>query len=215
MILHPDTIFVFDLDDTLYSELSFEQSGIAYVYNKVKSCFFEHNFSFTIKDLKSKTWIDQLLEYKEISRLYPKEILLHYYRSHLPEIYLYPDARNFLNRIKANGNKMALVTDGRSLTQRNKLIALGVENFFDVVIISEEVGSEKPAVTNFQKVLDHCQGKQYIYFGDNPKKDFLGPNQLGWETIGLLDRGFNVHKQSSVFPKEYQPTRWIKNFDEF
>ena len=70
-------------------------------------------------------------------------------------------------------------------------------------------------MTNFQKVLDHCQGKQYIYFGDNPKKDFLGPNQLGWETIGLLDRGFNVHEQSLSFPKEYQPTQWIKNFNEF
>lgn len=215
MILHPETIFVFDLDDTLYSERSFEQSGIAYVYDQIKGCCSESNFSLTLKDLRSETWINQLLEYKEISRLYPKEILLHHYRSHLPEIYLYPDARNFLNGIKANGNRMALVTDGRSVTQRNKLKALGVENFFDVIVISEEVGSEKPTLTNFQKVLDHCQGKQYIYFGDNPQKDFLGPNQLGWETIGLLDRGFNVHKQSSAFSKEYQPARWIKNFDEF
>lgn len=215
MILHPETIFVFDLDDTLYSERSFEQSGISFVFKRVESCFYGRNGTLTIKDLKSNTWIDQILDFEEISNVYSKETLLDYYRNHLPEINLYPDARNFLNRIKANGNRMAVITDGRSVTQRNKLKALGVENFFDVVIISEDVGSEKPALTNFQMVGMQCQGKHYIYFGDNPKKDFLGPNQLGWETIGLLDRGFNVHKQSSVFPKEYQPTRWINNFDEF
>lgn len=215
MILHPETVFVFDLDDTLYCERSFEKSGIAYVYKQVESCFYGRNLSLSMKDLSSKTWVEQLLENEEISRNYSKDQLLQYYRNHLPEIKLYPDASNFLNQIKSNGNRSALVTDGRSVTQRNKLKALGVENIFDVIVISEEVGSEKPARANFQKVIDHCQGIHYIYFGDNPQKDFLGPNELGWETIGLLDRGSNVHKQSSVLPKEYYPVRWIKNFDEF
>ena len=33
MILPTSKIFVFDLDDTLYSERDFEKSGIEFVYN--------------------------------------------------------------------------------------------------------------------------------------------------------------------------------------
>ena len=35
----------------------------------------------------------------------------------------------------------------------------------------------------------------FYYVGDNPKKDFIAPNVLGWETICLLDSGCNIRPQ--------------------
>ena len=38
----------------------------------------------------------------------------------------------------------ALITDGRSLTQRLKIQALGLTDLFDDILISEAMQSEKP-----------------------------------------------------------------------
>jgi putative hydrolase of the HAD superfamily len=37
---------------------------------------------------------------------------------------------NVLNYLKDNINQMGLITDGRSVQQRHKLKALGIEDFF-------------------------------------------------------------------------------------
>ena len=55
---------------------------------------------------------------------------------------------------------------------------------------------------------------QYIYIGDNPKKDFITPNRLGWTTIGILDSGQNIHSQDVCIGNEYLPQRWVKSFTD-
>ena len=109
---------------------------------------------------------------------------------------------------------MSLITDGRSITQRNKLRALGIESFFKNIVISEEVNSEKPSEYNFRMVMYNKIAENYIYIADNPKKDFITPNKLGWTSICLLDRGHNVHEQVFTNFIEYNPHFIIKSFNE-
>jgi putative hydrolase of the HAD superfamily len=109
---------------------------------------------------------------------------------------------------------MSLITDGKSITQRNKLRALGIESFFKNIVISEEVNSEKPSENNFRMVMYNKIAENYIYIADNPKKDFITPNKLGWTSICLLDRGQNVHKQNFNISSEYLPLFSISSFEE-
>ena len=81
-------------------------------------------------------------------------------------------------------------------------------------MISDEVKSEKPSEHNFKMVMGNSYDKDYVYIADNPQKDFLTPNYLGWTTICLMDRGHNVHNQNFNLSKEYLPKYYIKNFDE-
>lgn len=37
--------------------------------------------------------------------------------------------------------------------------------------------------------------RDFTYVGDNPRKDFIAPNALGWLTVCLKDDGRNIHKQ--------------------
>lgn len=208
MILPSNKIIVFDLDDTLYSERDFEKSGIEFVYN---------NFNIKHIELKAilnnrENWIEQIIDGS--NNQITLQMVLDIYRNHIPTIQLYKDAKVFLEKLLSQGNEMSLITDGRSITQRNKLKALGIESYFKNIIISEEINSEKPSEYNFKMVMNHKLTGKYIYIADNPKKDFITPNNLGWMTICLLDKGYNVHKQNFNLAKEFLPQISINSFEE-
>ena len=208
MTLSSSNIFVFDLDDTLYSESDFEKSGIEYVYN-----------TFDIKHIElesivanRKNWIEKIIN--DSNNHITLQMVLDIYRNHIPSIQLYKDSKVFLEKMISQGNEISLITDGRSITQRNKLRALGIESYFTNIIISEEINSEKPSEYNFKIVMNNKHTENYIYIADNPNKDFITPNKLGWTTICLLDRGQNVHKQNFNLSKEFLPQSSINSFDE-
>jgi putative hydrolase of the HAD superfamily len=120
----------------------------------------------------------------------------------------------FLEKLLSQGTEMSLITDGRSITQRNKLRALGIETFFKNIVISEEVNSEKPSEYNFRMVMDNKIAENFIYIADNPKKDFITPNKLGWTSICLLDRGKNVHQQNFKLSIDFLPHYSVNSFEE-
>jgi putative hydrolase of the HAD superfamily len=208
MILPTSKIFVFDLDDTLYSERDFEKSGIEFVYENLS---IKHISLETILNNRNN-WIELIINgsNNQISL----QMVLEIYRNHFPTIRLYEDAKVFLEKLHSERIEMSLITDGRSITQRNKLRALGIESFFKNIVISEEVNSEKPSEYNFRMVMYNRIAENYIYIADNPKKDFITPNKLGWTSICLLDRGQNVHKQNFNISSEYLPLFSISSFEE-
>ena len=140
------------------------------------------------------------------------------YRKHQPDISLSKDVVQTLDALHEQGERIGLITDGRSLQQRNKIAALGLYRWMkeEDIIISEEFGSEKPALENytyFMKRYPECQ--DFTYVGDNLKKDFIAPNSLGWDTVCLKDDGRNVHKQEfETTPFESLPKRFITKLSE-
>lgn len=201
-------VFVFDLDDTLYSEREFEKSGIEFVYNNLSI----KNISLETILNNRNNWIELIIN--SSNNKITLQVILDMYRSHFPTIQLYNDARVFLEKLLSKGIEMSLITDGRSITQRNKLRALGIESYFRNIIISEEINSEKPSENNFRMVMDNNIAENYIYIADNPKKDFITPNKLGWTSICLCDRGQNVHKQKFNISGDYLPQYLISSFEE-
>lgn len=198
-------VWCFDLDDTLYKEIDF-----------VKSAYREIASSVGRPDIVDQmvAWYDEgknvfesLNEY--LGKDTPLATYLGIYRNHLPSISLYEGVEETLNELKSRDIILGLVTDGRSISQRNKMRALGLERWFQEpnVIISEEFGSEKTDKRNFGYFMERYPGRSYCYVGDNTQKDFLAPNGLGWNTVCLLDDGRNIHKQDfnveeSKLPKE-------------
>jgi putative hydrolase of the HAD superfamily len=208
MILPRNSIFVFDLDDTLYSERDFEKSGIEFVYNffKIKQVDLG-----TILNNR-KNWVEKIINGSNNKITF--HMVLDLYRNHLPAIQLYKDSKIFLEKLNSLGYEMSLITDGRSITQRNKLKALGIESYFKNIVISDEVNSEKPSEYNFKRVINNKHVQNYIYIADNPNKDFITPNKLGWTSICLMDRGQNIHKQNFNLPTDFLPHYSINSFEE-
>lgn len=200
---------IFDLDDTLFYEVDFLKSAykeIAYTISKNNEALALYEQMLEMYHKEGNVFDFLQSHYTNFS----KEKLLEMYRNHFPTIKLNEGAFEIIKFCKSKKYKTGIITDGRSVTQRNKLKALNIEHLFDKIIISEEFGSSKPDRRNFLAFQDE-NIEQFFYIADNPKKDFVTPNQLGWTTVCLLNKGQNIHSQVFTVEKEYLPKHKIKN----
>ena len=165
-------VICFDLDDTLYNELDFLRSAYAEIARNLEPEQSNHLYSkiFSLYRQGENTF-DYLIGNYRIS----KEELLAQYRNHMPLLSPFPGVRELMEQIKSKGGYLVCITDGRSVTQRNKLLALEILESFDLLVISEEIGSTKPAELNYTLVEEHFPQKQYTYIADNLKKIFWFP----------------------------------------
>src|SRR5688572_24338004 len=144
--INTNSFFVFDLDDTLFQEIDFLKSAYRHIANVLQSrisCDLYEEM-YTRYQRKENVFLWIISQYGRFIRDMDINWFLREYREHLPEIQLRSDATLLLQSLREASVPMGLVTDGRSITQRNKLKALGIETFFQDIIISEEFGSEKP-----------------------------------------------------------------------
>jgi len=206
-------VIVFDLDDTLYYEVGYLKSAFKSIAIFIDKA--EHEILYQ----KMILWyFNNENVFSRLNELYPKysiDYFLYIYRNHLPKIFLNEGAKEVFDYCKKNNYFLGLLTDGRSITQRNKIKALGIASIFDKIIISEEYGIEKPDKRLFAE-FEHSgmPGSTCYYIGDNYNKDFISPNNLNWVTIGLKDRGMNIHKQNQNLSHEYMPQIVVENLFE-
>lgn len=81
--------------------------------------------------------------------------------------------------------RMALVTNGFSSVQRSRLAQSGIENYFEHIIISEEVGCRKPKVEIFDlamRLLFPVDREKTLFVGDSLTSDIKGGNEAGIDT---------------------------------
>ncbi len=193
-------MIVFDLDDTLYKEHHYVLSGYEAVARRISIQTGMEPWSVLSYMLLSP---DPMAAAAEVGTQKVDDYVF-LYRNHYPSISLDPAALNFLSELKDRGIPMAMITDGRAVGQRNKYLALGLDRFIPAerLLISEETGAEKTEPLAFEKLMQTCPDeKQWFYIGDNPAKDFIHPNVLGWITIMLRDNfNENIHRQPAEIP---------------
>jgi putative hydrolase of the HAD superfamily len=213
--LSEDSVVVFDLDDTLYQELDFVHSGFRAVAESLSNLVGVDVFGELLSLYEQG--VEDIFgaicaRHRVASDI--TESLVRIYREHKPNLILPDASARILAEIARRRIPMGLLTDGRSITQRNKIRALGIEDYFAEIVISEEIGSTKPAPQNYLHFEQVFNSRTFVYIGDNPQKDFVTPNALGWQTIGLSDNGRNIHKQVMGLPSEYFPQSIVASLDE-
>jgi len=217
-------VVVFDLDDTLYKEIDFLKSG----YRKVAELV-ERRFGIVAQEA-----YDQMIgwyyrgenAFANLNEKYgidnPISDYLNVYRYHQPSISLSQGVGETLDALKEAGCELAIISDGRESTQKQKIEALGLERWIpeELVFINEDKNYFKPNHWSFDRLMLKCYEQfpntelKFYYVGDNPEKDFLAPNELGWETVCLEDDGRNIHQQSFVLAGECLPKYKIINIKE-
>lgn len=178
-------IVVFDLDDTLYPELDFVKSGFAHLANLIspQNPLPIQALLWELFQEDAKHVIDRLMA--KIQTHFSREDLIEHYRFHVPDLRLDPETIRVLDHLKAKG-PLSLITDGRLQTQQQKYKALGLSQWIDFPIFSAEFATQKPDPMLFKMVMAHFPDKKdFVYIADNPKKDFIAPDQLGWKSIRI------------------------------
>ena len=211
-------VVCFDLDDTMYKEIDFLKSGYRKVAELVEKRY----------GIDARTAYDQMMvwyqrgdnAFANLNEKYgidnPIGDYLNVYRFHQPSMQLSDGVEDTLNVLQHRGIILGLITDGRTISQKNKIVALGLNRWFEEknIIISEEFGSEKTDERNFQYFVEQYPGALFFYVGDNPKKDFVIPNRLHWKTIMLKDDGRNIHHQDLEIENGYQPQCMVETIAE-
>lgn len=104
---------------------------------------------------------------------------------------LFDDARELIDAITDTPIPVALITNGASDTQRAKLAAMGIHDWFDVLVISGETGIAKPDPSAFAPAVDRLgiTGATVWHVGDNLATDVAGANAAGLTSVWLNRHG--------------------------
>lgn len=189
-------VVLFDLDDTLISEYEYIKSGyrnIAQILN-LKSDVSETELYYKLHSLfeeSPRNVFNRICEEMEIQYddSYIK-YLVREYREHIPSINLYSDVKSFLNIIKEKNIKTGIITDGYSVSQHAKLKALNVEQLFEKIIVTDDLGREywkpNPKAYEIMKDFFGVEYDEIIYIGDNPRKDFYISSIYPIRTVRII-----------------------------
>ncbi|MBR0278177.1 MAG: HAD family hydrolase [Clostridia bacterium] len=96
-----------------------------------------------------------------------------------------------LEKLLEQGYKLGLITNGRSKIQSAKIGLLGIEKYFDEIIISGDLGIHKPDRRIFdifaKKInLNPCE---MLYVGDNPVNDVDASRKAGYIPVWVKTTG--------------------------
>lgn len=214
-------LIIFDLDDTLYRERAFVESGF-----KAVARYLEKNFGINKKlflgvclNVLRKKGRGKIFDIAlEKCNLYNKKLVnqcIKIYHGHKPAIRNYPGVVNLLTALKKK-YKLALITDGPRSVQLNKIRALKIEEFFRLIICTDDYGHKKskPHPYCFRRALKYFKvfPKETIYIGDNPHKDFIGARAAGITALRILRGEYKKLKPPADLDAHYRFKRFKEIF---
>lgn len=127
------------------------------------------------------------------------ELLVHtcqlFRATSMERLKLYPGVRKLLATLKKSEAKVYLLSNAQKEFTKYELKYLGIENFFDGILISSDEGVRKPDV-EFFKLLNTRFGvdfKESIMIGNDSISDILPAKELGMATY---------YVRSQISPKD-------------
>jgi putative hydrolase of the HAD superfamily len=127
------------------------------------------------------------------------------------EMFVFPGAHDAIDRLKALGVKLALVTNGAADTQRAKVERFELAHRFDHIQIEGEHGFGKPdeqAYLHAMAALGVTAGETWM-IGDNLEWEVVAPQRLGIYAIWMDVHGDGLPEGSTI-----RPDRIIRSLGE-
>ncbi|WP_039057547.1 pyrimidine 5'-nucleotidase [Enterobacter sp. Bisph1] len=120
-----------------------------------------------------------------------------------------PGAVSLLNSLKGKV-KIGIITNGFTALQQIRLERTGLRDYFDLLVISEQVGVAKPDARIFDYALRQAGNPdraRVLMVGDTAESDILGGNNAGIATCWL-----NAHGRA--LPEGINPTWTVTSLNE-
>jgi putative hydrolase of the HAD superfamily len=105
------------------------------------------------------------------------EVFVPYYTNHMFEFCeLKQETIEVLEKLKEEKYKLAIMSNGDSFSQHSKIRQVDIEKYFDVVVVSGDIGIDKPDKRIYEYVADKLgvQVKECLMVGDVFSTDILG-----------------------------------------
>ncbi|MBN2244047.1 MAG: HAD family hydrolase [Acidobacteria bacterium] len=197
---------IFDLDDTLYREMDFVESGYRAVARYVSERTgrdFHTLYRMMVDTLHTGGRYRVLCAVKEkcpADSIAIKD-MVSVYRRHSPEIRLYPGYAGLLKALSER-YRMGIITDGIPEVQERKVRALRLEGLMDRILYTWKYGEEKqkPHPHSFRLMLRWLEipAENALYVGDNPMKDCAGASGAGMKFAQISPPARDAEKEKNA-----------------
>ena len=117
-----------------------------------------------------------------------------YERFTAPDVWrVYDEVEGTLGRLKQCGMKLGVISNWDERL-RPLLKDLKLDHFFEVILVSAELGEQKPSAAIFQKVLQelHLPAQAVLHVGDSPQEDVEGARRAGLHAVRVNRSGRGV-----------------------
>jgi len=122
------------------------------------------------------------------------------YRDEL--ISVFPSTYSVLDALRSSGVRLGLITNGSSAGQREKLARFHLADYFEIILIDQELGFGKPDPRVYLHALDLLglsPGEVWMV-GDNLIWDIQAPQSVGIHSIWHDVQGSGLPAESTVCP---------------
>ncbi|WML56516.1 HAD family hydrolase [Neobacillus sp. PS2-9] len=193
---------IFDLDGTLLNRDATVHNFLLNQYERLNNWLGhiqkeEYISRFTELECRGYVWKDKVFQ-KLIDEFKIKEIsyddLLKDYVKHFKyHCVSFPYVTEMLEELKSRSISLGLITNGLGKFQMDNIKALGIETYFQTILVSEWEGIKKPNPEIFKRALDSLgvQPNESIYVGDHPDNDIRAARAIGMLGIWKKDAQWN------------------------
>ncbi|WP_332698175.1 HAD family hydrolase [Halalkalibacter lacteus] len=193
---------IFDLDGTLLYRDASVQKFIDNQYDRLNKWVGhipkgKYTSRFIELDCRGYVWKDkvyqQLVNEFNITGITWESLLQDYLEQFKNSCVPFPNLNSMLKGLKSKSIKLGIITNGKGQFQMDNIKALGIEKYFETIIVSEWAGLKKPDPQIFKKALEqlNVSPNESMYVGDHPENDVRAAQKVGMKGIWKKDSQWN------------------------
>ncbi len=121
-----------------------------------------------------------------------------------------------LDYLKSRGYRLHICSNGFTEVQYRKLDMVGMSDYFDTIVLSEQAGANKPSPNFFEFAFSQSKAvpTSTIMIGDNFSTDILGAMDAGLDTIYFNCNKLPLTSGAQKKQTEYTPTYIVNSLSE-
>ena len=200
---------IFDIDNTLFDNIGFDRV----VTHEILAPYVEKAFGWSEEEYQSRllevtdafiarngcigSCRNRLIRYQLMMEkagfpVYPHALKMYemYWDAMLSRMTPYEGAEEVLAELRRRGIKIGIGSDMTAEIQYRKLRSIGLIQYVDFMVTSEEAGVEKPDERFFRLCLKKalCAPSECLFVGDVIFKDYLGAKAAGMQAVWFNPR---------------------------
>ncbi|MBI1224148.1 MAG: noncanonical pyrimidine nucleotidase, YjjG family [Bacteroidetes bacterium] len=191
---------LFDADDTLFDFKRSARYALGQTLNDFKIDVTESNFqiyeninhevwlaferqeinALELRKIRFERFLEAVGEYRD-----PLEMNRHYLQLLSKTHFMLEGAVDLVENLKQKKYRMGLITNGLREVQRSRIAQAKMDHYFDVVVVSDEIGVSKPHLGFFEYTYEKMgvpDKTEVIVVGDSLNSDIQGGNNFGVDT---------------------------------
>ena len=200
---------LFDLDGTLLDRDASVKKFIENQYERLSNYLGhipkeKYITRFIELDSRGYVWKDKvyqrLVEEYDIVEIDWEYLLQDYISEFKYHCVPFTNLHRMLEELKEKDLVIGMITNGFGQFQMDNIRALGIEKYFDAILVSENEGIKKPNPAIFERALTRLNiaPSESVFVGDHPENDVKASRYVGMKAIWKKDGQWDTFETEFV-----------------